>query len=160
MHRFKHLAAALVSVATVCGTGATTAQAASLINFENVPNAQDNLSLTGEKFNTGFGYLTFGIDNDGDGKADAERHAFLEAAGGPRDEGDEWYERFGFVTDVASGKPADIDVDPNSDLGDYFLRTAGIGGGGGALLITYEDGLAAIAEGELWGYRRDRRQDD
>ncbi len=34
-------------------------------------------------------------------------------------------------------------------LGDYFLRTAGLGGDGGALLITYDKATKA-ASGELW----------
>jgi hypothetical protein len=154
MKRFKHVAAALVGIVAICG-GGTAAQAASLIDFETAPiGISDNFNLSGVQFDTDFGYVTFGIDNNGDGLADAGKSAYLEAIGGTKSD------TAGFLTDTR--KQHDLDIDPNSDLGNYFLRTAGLGGDGGSLLITYDDGqgggMTAAAQGELWDIDGNRSQ--
>jgi len=148
---FRTVATRLVSLATVFGLG-TAAQAGSLIDFESVAGASDNLNLSGMQFATDFGYVTFGIDNDGDGLADSGKSAFLEAVGDDN--------KSGFVTDTRGTK--DLDIDPDNNLDNYFLRTEGLGGNGGALLITYGDGegggLTAAAQGEIWDIDGNRGQ--
>lgn len=151
--RLKHVAAAIAGIAAVCGTG-TAAQAASFIDFETTPiGVEDNLNLNEVEFKTSFGHVTFGVDNNLDGVADENRFAYLEQAGGTRDRSKD---TFGFVTDYLPDgtKPADVDTDENSDLGNYFLRTQGLGNGSDSkantLLITYHGGMTNAAQGELW----------
>ncbi|MEM1291620.1 MAG: PEP-CTERM sorting domain-containing protein [Cyanobacteria bacterium P01_H01_bin.162] len=138
----------LAGVTAVAVGTATSAQAASFVDFED-PGALglgDNQSVTDQYQALGF---TFGLDNDLDGLADEGIAPALEAKGkGGTD---------GFVN--GGERTNDVGADGYFDeangvtyadrLGDYFLRTGGLGGNGGNLLITYTEGTSA-ASGELW----------
>ena len=138
----------LAGVTAIAVGTATSAQAASFVDFED-PGALglgDNQSVTDQYQALGF---TFGLDNDLDGLADEGIAPALEAKGkGGTD---------GFVNGGA--RTNDVGADGYFDeangvtyadrLGDYFLRTGGLGGNGGNLLITYTEGTSA-ASGELW----------
>ena len=116
------------SVATFSTLTMKSAQAGSFINFETVPNSSpsDDLAISNQFSSMG---VNFGIDNNGDGIADDSLFPQLEQVG--ETEGDKIQ---GFVN---GGKGKDVAEKGYEDrLGDYFLRTAGLGGNGGALLIT------------------------
>lgn len=138
---FTKLGILAASVATLSTLTMKSAQAGSFINFETVPNssASDNLSISNQFSSMG---VHFGIDNNFDGIADTGLFPQLEKVG--TTSGDTIS---GFVN---GGKGNDVaEVGYEDRLGDYFLRTAGLGGDGGALLITYDKGTKA-ASGELW----------
>ena len=129
------------SLATLSAATMKEAQASSFINFETVPgsSASDNLAISNQFSSIG---VNFGIDNDFDGIADADLLPQLEKVG--QTSGDKIQ---GFVN---GGRGKDVAEAGYEDrLGDYFLRTAGLGGNGGALLITYDQATRA-ASGELW----------
>jgi hypothetical protein len=146
--QFRSQLTVLAGVAAIAVGTATSAQAASFIDFEN-PGALglgDNKSVTNQYLDLGF---SFGLDNDLDGIADAGIAPALEQKGkGGTD---------GFVNGGKNNN--DVAADGYFDeangityadrLGDYFLRTGGLGGNGGNLLITYTEGTSA-ASGELW----------
>ncbi|MGB0562184.1 MAG: PEP-CTERM sorting domain-containing protein [Spirulinaceae cyanobacterium] len=127
---------------------ATNAQANPFVSFEDAGSKglSDNQSITDQYSDLGF---SFGIDNDLDGIADSGIVPALEKVGG----GDR---TAGFVN---SGKGNDVaeagyfdeanGVTYADRLGNYFLRTGGLGGNGGNLLISYANGTSA-ASGELW----------
>lgn len=144
----KVTATALIAF-TVGSVGSVgSAQASSFIDFEN-PEAfglGDNQALTDQYSNLGF---SFGLDNDLDGIADAGIAPVLEQKGKAGIDG---FVNAGKRTnDVAADGYFDEanDVTFADRLGNYFLRTGGLGGNGGNLLITYTEGTSA-ASGELW----------
>ena len=144
------------SVATFSTLTMKSAQAGSFINFETVPNSSpsDDLAISNQFSSMG---VNFGIDNDGDGIADSGLFPELEKVGSSKDEKDNGTRGF-----VNGGKGDDVAEAGYEDrLGDYFLRTAGLGGKGGSLLITYDKATKA-ASGELWdndGNKRNNRPD-
>ena len=138
---FTKLGIVAASLATFSTVTMKAAQASSFINFETVPGSSpsDNLAISNQFSSLG---VNFGIDNDFDGVADAGLFPQLEKVG--KSSGDTIQ---GFVN---GGKGKDVAEAGYEDrLGEYFLRTAGLGGNGGALLITYDEATQA-ASGELW----------
>ena len=134
-------------VAIAAGT-TDSAQANSFVDFENpdVLGLGDNKTVTDQYLDLGF---SFGIDNNLDGTADAGIAPALERKG--RD-GTSGFVNAGMRNnDVAANGYFDESqgITYADRLGDYFLRTGGLGGNGGNLLITYAEGTAA-ASGELW----------
>ena len=132
------------SVATFSTLTMKSAQAGSFINFETVPNSSpsDDLAISNQFSSMG---VNFGIDNNLDGIADSGLFPELEKVGSSRDEKNNGTRGF-----VNGGKGDDVAEAGYEDrLGDYFLRTAGLGGDGGSLLITYGKATKA-ASGELW----------
>ena len=129
------------SLATLSAATMKEAQASSFINFETVPgsNPSDNLAISNQFSSIG---VNFGIDNDFDGIADAGLLPQLEKVGQTSGDGIQGFVNGGKGKDVAEAGYEDR-------LGDYFLRTAGLGGNGGALLISYDQATRA-ASGELW----------
>ena len=138
---FTKLGIIAASVATFSTLTMKSAQAGSFINFETIPDSSpsDDLAISDQFSSMG---VNFGIDNNGDGIADDNLFPQLEQVG--ETEGDKIQ---GFVN---GGKGKDVAEKGYEDrLGDYFLRTAGLGGDGGSLLITYDKATKA-ASGELW----------
>jgi hypothetical protein len=127
------------SFLTLAGGSLQAATASSLINFETLPGSSpsDNLAISNQFASQG---VTFGIDNNGDGIADSNLFPQLEKIG----QNDSIN---GFVN---GGKGNDVaEVGYEDRLGNYFLRTAGLGGNGGSLFISYDDPTKA-ASGEIW----------
>ena len=142
MKVFNKLAIAVVSVAAISLGTAQNAQAASLINFEALGDgsqAVDDMEIS-DQFSSKFG-VTFGIDNNFDGTADEGLFPRLERIG--KDGTD------GFVNGTVGKKDVASTEEEAKRLGQYFLRTAGLGGDGGALLISYDKATSG-ASGELW----------
>jgi len=145
---FNNALSIFAGVTAIAISSTTAAQASSFVDFEN-PGALglgDNQSVTTQYLDLGF---SFGLDNDLDGLADVGIAPALEQIGkGGKD---------GFVNagkgtnDVAAAGYFDEakGITYADRLGSYFLRTGGLGGNGGNLLITYTDGTSA-ASGELW----------
>lgn len=123
------------------------AQAGTFIDFEEAPTLglSDNQSMTSQYLDLGF---SFGIDNNLDGIADLDIAPALEQKGKDSISG---FVNRGSGKDVAEAGFFDEEngITYADRLGDYFLRTGGLGGDGGNLLITYTEGTAA-ASGELW----------
>ncbi|MEM9004259.1 MAG: PEP-CTERM sorting domain-containing protein [Cyanobacteria bacterium P01_F01_bin.86] len=137
-----------VGIAAIAAGTVGSAQASSFVDFESpgVLGLGDNSAVSDQYADFGF---SFGLDNDLDGTADAGIAPVLEQKGKAN--------RDGFVNagkgsnDVAADGYFDEDkgITYADRLGDYFLRTGGLGGNGGNLLITYTEGTSA-ASGELW----------
>lgn len=138
--QFNNKLTILAGMTAIALSTATAAQANSFVDFEN-PEIGDDQSVTNQYEDFGF---TFGLDNDLDGVADDGIAPVLEIVGKERGSGG----TDGFV----NGGARDNDVAAagfENQLGNYFLRTGGLGGDGGNLLITYTKG-ASFASGELW----------
>lgn len=114
----------------------------STIDFENLANAQDE-TMINYQFLDEFG-VTFALDADNDGFADANAFPTLEEVG--RDGKD------GFVNDPTRQSDA-ARAGYEDQLGQFFLKTTpGVGNQRGlvpSLLITYENGSAGMS-GEIW----------
>ncbi len=136
---FSKIGIIIAGVATFSMGVMEAAQASSFINFETVPGSSpsDNLAISNQFSSLG---VTFGIDNNFDGIADAGLLPQLEKVG-------QSDSISGFVN---GGKGNDVaEAGLEDRLGNYFLRTAGLGGDGGALLISYDSATKA-ASGEIW----------
>lgn len=143
---FTKLGIIAASVATFSTLTMKSAQAGSFINFETIPDSSpsDDLAISDQFSSMG---VNFGIDNNGDGIADDNLFPQLEQVGGTKKE-----KHKGFVNGGGKGQKTTYDTAEagyKDRLGDYFLRTAGLGGNGGSLLITYDKATRA-ASGELW----------
>jgi hypothetical protein len=140
------IAMAGMAALTVFGSVAP-AQAGTFVSFEDAPTLglSDNQSVTNQYLDLGF---SFGLDNDLDGVADTGIAPALEQKG---NNGTDGFVNKGLGNDVAEAGFFDEEngITYADRLGDYFLRTGGLGGNGGNLLITYTEGTAA-ASGELW----------
>ncbi|MDJ0697687.1 PEP-CTERM sorting domain-containing protein [Mastigocoleus sp. MO_188.B34] len=138
---FTKIAITVASIATLSTVTMKEAKASSFINFETIPGTtpSDNLAISNQFSSLG---VNFGVDNNFDGVADAGLFPQLERFG--KSSGDRIQ---GFVN---GGRGRDVaEVGYEDRLGEYFLRTAGLGGDGGALLITYDSATQA-ASGEIW----------
>ncbi|MBT9314882.1 PEP-CTERM sorting domain-containing protein [Leptothoe spongobia] len=126
---------------------ATSAQANTFINFEDAPalGLSDNQLITNQYLDLGF---SFDLDNNLDGIADVGIAPALEKTGDDRKNG---FFNAGKGNDVAEASFFDEEnnITYVDRLGNYFLRTGGLGGNGGNLLISYTEGTSA-ASGELW----------
>lgn len=140
--------AALSMVAIAAVTVGTADAANAFVSFEDAPQLglSDNQTINDQYFNSGF---SFGLDNDLDGIADDGIAPALEQIGkGGTDgfvnatEGNNDVATAGYFNEEEGITYADR-------LGNYFLRTGGLGGDGGNLLISYTEGTSA-ASGELW----------
>lgn len=141
MKMFKKLVVAVVSFAAISFGTTQNAQAASLINFEALGDgsqAVDDMEISNQFSSFG---VKFGIDNNFDGKADEGLFPRLEKIG--KDGTD------GFVNGTVGTNDVGTSEEDKKRLGQYFLRTAGLGGDGGALLISYDNATSG-ASGELW----------
>ncbi|MGD1908362.1 MAG: PEP-CTERM sorting domain-containing protein [Leptolyngbyaceae cyanobacterium] len=143
-----HTSIAIAGMATLAVLGSVApAQAGTFISFEDAPalGLTDNQSITNQYLDLGF---SFGIDNNLDGIADTGIAPALEQTGDDIKAG---FVNAGLGKDVAEAGFFDEEagITYADRLGDYFLRTGGLGGNGGSLLITYTEGTAA-ASGELW----------
>ncbi|NJL03228.1 MAG: PEP-CTERM sorting domain-containing protein [Spirulinaceae cyanobacterium RM2_2_10] len=144
---FKLVLAGVVA-GTAIATVASEASAYTFVNFEDAPafGLGDDQAVNNQYLDAGF---SFGMDNDLDGVADAGISPVIEQSGKAGKDG--------FVNgtkqdnDVAADGYFDAEkgITYADRLGNYFLRTGGLGGNGGNLLITYTNGTAA-ASGELW----------
>jgi hypothetical protein len=146
MKVLKKLVIAFGSVAAFSMGTVEAAQAGTFINFEPVNGelpdgslAMDDLKISNQFSSLG---VSFGLDNNLDGIADGPNALpVLEAVG--KDQTDGFVNAGLGTNDVAAPGFEDR-------LGDYFLRTSGLGGNGGRLLITYENKPTSAASGELW----------
>ena len=124
-----------------------SAQASTFVNFEDAPSLglSDNQFITDQYLNLGF---SFGLDNNLDGFADAGLAPALEKKGNDNIAG---FVNAGSGNDVAEAGFFDEanGITYADRLGNYFLRTGGLNGNGGSLLISYTEGTSA-ASGELW----------
>ncbi|MEM6251999.1 MAG: PEP-CTERM sorting domain-containing protein [Cyanobacteria bacterium P01_D01_bin.156] len=124
-----------------------SAHAGTFVNFEDAPalGLNDNQAITNQYLNLGF---SFGIDNNLDGVADGGIAPALEQKGNDAKAG---FVNAGSGNDIAEAGFFDEanGVTYADRLGNYFLRTGGLGGNGGNLLISYTEGTSA-ASGELW----------
>lgn len=138
LHFYRAICRSLVLFALVAPLHAYTASAA-MIDFETLPGEPmtDGISI-GAQYFAGQG-MSFGLDLDGDGFADAGVMPTLEHIG--VDTG------WGFVNDVDH---MDDEALPEygSNLGTWLLATP-IQSIGAALLITYSGGTD-VASGEIW----------
>ncbi|MEM1255812.1 MAG: PEP-CTERM sorting domain-containing protein [Cyanobacteria bacterium P01_H01_bin.21] len=125
-----------------------SAQAGTFINFEDAPTLglSDNDAITDSYLNLGF---SFGLDNNLDAIADADIAPALEKQG--NNDTTAGFVNGGSGRDVAEAGLFDEakGITYADRLGNYFLRTGGLGGNGGNLLISYTEGTSA-ASGELW----------
>jgi len=145
--QFKQLSTLIAgTVALTLGT-ITSAQASSFVSFEDASEVGlgDNQKVIDQYLNQGF---SFGMDNDLDGLADLNIAPVLEKVGNDNTSG---FVNAGSGNDVAEAGlfDEDLGITYADRLGNYFLRTGGLGGNGGNLLITYTEGTSA-ASGELW----------
>lgn len=123
------------------------AQASSFVNFEDASSLglSDNQRINNQYLDLGF---SFGLDNNLDGLADANIGPALEKVGKDNVSG---FVNSGSGKDVAEAGffNEEQGITYADRLGNYFLRTGGLGGDGGNLLISYTEGTSA-ASGELW----------
>lgn len=148
MKILRNLSIAVLGATAMAIGSSGVSHAASFVDFESpeVLGLSDNKSVTDQYLGLGF---TFGIDNNLDGIADSGIAPALEARG--NGDSTAGFVNYGSENDVAEQGFFDEErgITYADRLGDYFLRTGGLGGDGGNLLITYEDGTSA-ASGELW----------
>ncbi|NEP85282.1 MAG: hypothetical protein F6K39_48675 [Okeania sp. SIO3B3] len=145
MTTIKQILMGVVVATSVCVLPNHSVTAASLINFEpvdgNFPDgsvAVDNMPITDQFSSLG---VTFGIDGNLDGLADAGLFPRLEAVGNS-DSG------IGFVSTKGGG----IDIAApgfENRLGSFFLRGVGSLTNGESLLISYSSPTNA-ASAEIW----------
>ncbi|MBE9029805.1 hypothetical protein IQ266_08700 [filamentous cyanobacterium LEGE 11480] len=136
-----------ITVTILGGMNPAKADENVIVNFEDASSRglSDNQAVTDQYIREGF---TFGLDNDLDGVIDAGSSAALEQTGADTTSG--------FISKT-NGKDAAADgyydeangITYADRLGTNFLRTGGLGGNGGNLLISYTNGTSA-ASGELW----------
>jgi hypothetical protein len=142
------LSPVFAGVAAIAVGTTGVAQASSFVDFEN-PKAlglKDDASVTDQYLDLGF---TFGLDNNLDGIADLGIAPALEKIG---KKGTDGFVNAGLGDNDVAAKgyfDAAKGITYADRLGKFFLRTGGLGGDGGNLLISYVNGASA-ASGELW----------
>jgi hypothetical protein len=148
MKILRNVSIAVIGAAAMAIGSSGASYAASFVDFESpeLRGLSDNGSITNQYADLGF---TFGIDNDLDGRADSGIAPALEAVG--QSDSTAGFVNRGMGNDVAENGFFDQEkgITYADRLGEYFLRTGGLGGDGGNLLISYTAGTSA-ASGELW----------
>jgi hypothetical protein len=144
MKTFKKLAIIVASAAAISVGTTQTAQAASFasfIDFESLGNGDqtaDDIAISNQFWDSHG--VSFGLDNDMNGEADSGLLPRLEKKGTDTTDG--------FVNGTQNKN--DVAAPGFEErLGNYFLRTGGLGGNGGNLLISYREATRSVS-GELW----------